>query len=84
MPYGDTWRLHRRIYHQVLNNEAAMSYRPMQCVKARQLILNLSEDTKHFSMHLHTFVSLLFVRLSPTHYPFQVFHVNYHVSCVRI
>ncbi|KAF8557651.1 cytochrome P450 [Imleria badia] len=55
MPYGDTWRLHRRIYHQALNSEAAISYRPMQCVKARQLIVNLAEDPQHFSVHLHTY-----------------------------
>ncbi|KAF8552838.1 cytochrome P450 [Imleria badia] len=55
MPYGDTWRLHRRIYHQALNSEAAMSYRPMQCTKARQLIVNLAEDPEHFSVHLHSY-----------------------------
>ncbi|KAI9571164.1 cytochrome P450 [Boletus coccyginus] len=55
MSYGDVWRLHRRIYQQALNNEAAVSYRPMQCAKARQLIINLAEDPRHFSVHLHTY-----------------------------
>ena len=58
MPYGDTWRLHRRIYHQALNTEAAARYRPMQCAKARQLVINLTEDPRRFSVHLHAFVSL--------------------------
>ena len=84
MPYGDTWRLHRRIYHQAMNNEAAMSYRPMQCTKARQLIINLAEDPQQFSVHLHTFVSLSFVYSLLTHHLIQVFYFNYHVSCVRI
>ncbi|KIJ06122.1 hypothetical protein PAXINDRAFT_25227, partial [Paxillus involutus ATCC 200175] len=30
MPYGDTWRLHRRLYHQALNSEVSLTYRPMQ------------------------------------------------------
>jgi len=55
MPYGDTWRLHRRIYHQAMNSEVAVSYQPMQCTKARQLIVNLAEDPQRFSVHFHTY-----------------------------
>lgn len=84
MPYGDVWRLHRRIYQQALNNEAAVSYRPMQRAKARQLIINLAEDPRHFSVHLHTFVSLSSVCSSLRDRPIQLFYINYHVSCVRI
>ena len=61
MPYGDTWRLHRRIYHQALNAKAAETFRSTQCAKARQLIVNLVEDPQRFSVHLHTFVSLSFL-----------------------
>ena len=84
MSYGDVWRLHRRIYQQALNREAAVSYRPMQCAKARQLIINLAEDPQHFSVHLHTFVLLYFVYSSLRHRPIQLFYIDYHVSCVRI
>ena len=59
MPYGDTWRLHRRIFHQAMNAEAALSYRPMQCAKARQLVINLADNPRNFSALFHTFVSLL-------------------------
>ena len=56
LPYGDTWRLHRRIYHQALNAKAAETFQPMQCAKTRQLIINLVEDPQRFSVYLHTFV----------------------------
>ncbi|KAN0091298.1 Cytochrome P450 [Tylopilus felleus] len=55
MPYGDTWRLHRRIYHQVMNAKAAENFWPMQCAKARQLLVNLVEDPQRFPVHLHTY-----------------------------
>ncbi|KAH0828014.1 cytochrome P450 [Lanmaoa asiatica] len=55
MPYGETWRLHRRIYHQALNAETAVSYRPMQCARAHQLVVDLAEDPRRFSVHLHAY-----------------------------
>lgn len=71
MPYGDTWRLHRRIYHQALNTEAVTSYRPMQCTKARQLIINLAEYPQRFSVHFHTSVLLSLLGSSLRHHPFS-------------
>ena len=61
LSYGDTWRLHRRIFHQALNARTAENFRPMQCAKARQLIINLAEDPQRFSAHLLTFVRLSFL-----------------------
>ncbi|KAG6375513.1 cytochrome P450 [Boletus reticuloceps] len=76
LPYGDTWRLHRRIYHQALNSEAAAKYRPMQCAKARQLIVNLAEDPRHYSAHLHTYSTSIIMSIvygydtAPTNDPY--------------
>ena len=71
MPYGDTWRLHRRIYHQVMNAKAAENFWPMQCAKARQLLVNLVEDPQRFPVHLHTFVWLSFLLPSLTTMEFR-------------
>lgn len=63
MPYGDTWHLYRRIFHQATSAEVAVSYRPMQCAKARQLIVNLTDNLWNFSSHFHTFAWLVFGHL---------------------
>ncbi|KIK93828.1 hypothetical protein PAXRUDRAFT_828579 [Paxillus rubicundulus Ve08.2h10] len=63
MPYGDTWRLHRRIYHQALNSEAALNYRPMQLKKAHHMLLNLLDDPKRFPAHLYTYSSSIIVSI---------------------
>ncbi|KAN0078124.1 Cytochrome P450 [Tylopilus felleus] len=75
LPYGDTWRLHRRICHQALNAKAAEKFWPMQCARARQLIVNLVEDPQRFSVHLHTYSTSIIMSVvygydtSPTNDP---------------
>ncbi|KIJ18569.1 hypothetical protein PAXINDRAFT_167162 [Paxillus involutus ATCC 200175] len=69
MPYGDTWRLHRRLYHQALNSEVSLTYRPMQLRKARQLLLNLLDDPKRFPVHLYTYSSSIVVSIVYGHDP---------------
>ncbi|KIJ63410.1 hypothetical protein HYDPIDRAFT_92580, partial [Hydnomerulius pinastri MD-312] len=39
-PYGDHWRLCRRIFHQTFRADAALTFRPMQLRRARQMIVN--------------------------------------------
>ncbi|KAG9316767.1 cytochrome P450 [Chiua virens] len=76
MPYGDTWRLHRRIYHQSMNAEAAKNYQPMQFAKARQLIVNLAEDPQGSSAHLYTYSTSIIMSIvygydtAPTNDPY--------------
>ncbi|KIJ10808.1 hypothetical protein PAXINDRAFT_16207 [Paxillus involutus ATCC 200175] len=42
--YGDRWRLCRRIFHQTFREQAALTFRPMQLRRARQMILNMVDD----------------------------------------
>ncbi|KAH0826242.1 cytochrome P450 [Lanmaoa asiatica] len=82
MPYGHTWRLHRRIFHQAMNTEAAVSYRPMQCAKARQLIINLTDNPRDFYAHFHTYATSIIMSIvygydtMPTNDPFVEFAEN--------
>ncbi|KAF9227185.1 cytochrome P450 [Gyrodon lividus] len=69
MPYGDTWRLHRRIYHQALNPEASLNYRPMQLRKARQMLVNLVGDSKCFPAHLYTYSTSVIMSIVYGHNP---------------
>ncbi|KAF9243525.1 cytochrome P450 [Melanogaster broomeanus] len=52
LPYGDRWRLHRRLFHQAFNANAALSFRPIQMEKAHELIMNLLTTPDDFSAHM--------------------------------
>ncbi|KIJ63264.1 hypothetical protein HYDPIDRAFT_92786 [Hydnomerulius pinastri MD-312] len=54
-PYGDHWRLCRRIIHQTFRAEAAFAFRPMQLRRARQMIVNMIDNPEQYSSHYSTF-----------------------------
>ncbi|KAH7912798.1 cytochrome P450 [Hygrophoropsis aurantiaca] len=54
-PYGDEWRLARRLFHQTFRVDAAQGFRPMQLSKAHQLLINLIEDPASYIAHMETF-----------------------------
>ncbi|KAG2747300.1 cytochrome P450 [Suillus brevipes Sb2] len=45
LPYGETLRQHRRIFHQVLKAEASISYQEMYSRHANELVINLLDST---------------------------------------
>ncbi|KIK95907.1 hypothetical protein PAXRUDRAFT_826540 [Paxillus rubicundulus Ve08.2h10] len=53
--YGDHWRLCRRIFHQTFRADAALTFRPMQLRRARQMIVNMIEDPDRYAFHYSTF-----------------------------
>ncbi|KAH7928071.1 cytochrome P450 [Leucogyrophana mollusca] len=55
MPYGDQWRLCRRLFHQTFRAEAALNFLPMQLGKAHQLLTNLIDDAGSYIAHMETF-----------------------------
>ena len=56
MPYGDTFRMHRKLYHQVLRIEASNSYQDLYLRKAHELVVNLLDAPKELEGHLNTLV----------------------------
>ncbi|KAH7887307.1 cytochrome P450 [Phlebopus sp. FC_14] len=54
-PYGDHWRLCRRIFHQTFRPEAALNLRSSQLRRARQMVLNMIEDPAEYPFHYATF-----------------------------
>ncbi|KAG1735601.1 cytochrome P450 [Suillus paluster] len=54
MPYGDTFRMHRKLYHQVLRIEASNSYQDLYLRKAHELVANLLDAPKDMQGHLNT------------------------------
>ncbi|KIJ10807.1 hypothetical protein PAXINDRAFT_172032 [Paxillus involutus ATCC 200175] len=53
--YGDQWRLCRRIFHQTFRPDSALTFRPMQLRRARQMIVNMIDDPDRYSSHYSTF-----------------------------
>lgn len=47
-PYGDHWRLCRRIFHQTYRADAVLNLHPMQLHKARQLVMNMIENPDRY------------------------------------
>ncbi|KAH7927918.1 cytochrome P450 [Leucogyrophana mollusca] len=56
-PYGNEWRLARRLFHQSFRAEAALDFRPMQLRKARQLLNNLTDTPQSYQAHVTTFAA---------------------------
>ncbi|KAI6039877.1 cytochrome P450 [Pisolithus marmoratus] len=57
LPYGDEWRLHRKLFHQALRAESNLHYREVYFTRAQRLLVNLLETPADFNMHLKHFVA---------------------------
>ncbi|OAX32460.1 cytochrome P450, partial [Rhizopogon vinicolor AM-OR11-026] len=44
IPYGDTWRVHRKLFHQTLRSDATVKYQALYTSKAIALVQNLLQD----------------------------------------
>ncbi|KAG1907629.1 cytochrome P450 [Suillus fuscotomentosus] len=53
LPYGETLRQHRKIFHQVLRAEVSISYRELYSRHANELVINLLGGTSDLLQH-HT------------------------------
>ncbi|KIJ15177.1 hypothetical protein PAXINDRAFT_34612, partial [Paxillus involutus ATCC 200175] len=53
--YGDHWRLCRQIFHQTFCADSALTFRPMQLRRARQMIVNLIDKPDQYASHFSTF-----------------------------
>ncbi|TCD64295.1 hypothetical protein EIP91_004273 [Steccherinum ochraceum] len=53
MPYGSTWRSHRRIAHQYLNYDATQQYRAVQLDEIRASLSRILESPQHAKQHTH-------------------------------
>ncbi|KAG2110336.1 cytochrome P450 [Suillus discolor] len=53
LPYGETLRQHRKIFHQVLRAEISVSYRELYSRHANELVINLLGATSDLLQH-HT------------------------------
>lgn len=52
MPYGDTWRKHRRLFHNHFNPAASLTYLDVQTKEAHSLLQSLAENPADFVRHI--------------------------------
>ncbi|KAF8135167.1 CyP450 monooxygenase [Boletus edulis] len=55
LPYGPSWRRHRKAMHQVLSPTAMLNYRGAQLNKVHQLVRNISQVPDDVLAHFRTF-----------------------------
>lgn len=55
--YGERFRIHRRLYHQVFRSEAAVAYRPRQLRKAYEMLTLILHDPGHYGDHFEVFAA---------------------------
>ncbi|KAJ7495387.1 cytochrome P450 [Mycena latifolia] len=53
MPYGDTWRINRRLFNQTFNTKAARQYRPLELTASRALLQRLVDRPDSFFDHFY-------------------------------
>ncbi|KAG2068708.1 cytochrome P450 [Suillus decipiens] len=56
MPYGDRWRLHRRILHQAFCQAAIPTYHPAQLHSAHKMLFSLLQDPSNYTSHFQMFI----------------------------
>ncbi|KIJ62887.1 hypothetical protein HYDPIDRAFT_30029 [Hydnomerulius pinastri MD-312] len=57
LPYGDEWRLHRKLFQHSLRVESEARYREVYLTRARTLLTNLLEAPADFEAHLKSYVA---------------------------
>ncbi|KAG1833877.1 cytochrome P450 [Suillus variegatus] len=55
MPYGNRWRLHRRIFHQAFHQAATPAHQAVQLRSAHKMLSSLLQDPDNYPDHFQMF-----------------------------
>ncbi|KAG1864133.1 cytochrome P450 [Suillus subalutaceus] len=55
MPYGNRWRLHRRIFHQAFHQAVIPAHHDVQLRSAHKMLFNLLQDPSNYPSHFQMF-----------------------------
>ncbi|KAG2041576.1 cytochrome P450 [Suillus americanus] len=55
MPYGDRWRLHRRMFHQAFRQAEIPTYHASQLRSAHKMLFNFLQDPGNYPSHVKMF-----------------------------
>ncbi|KAH7311321.1 putative cytochrome P450 [Stachybotrys elegans] len=59
MKYGQTWRMVRRIMHELLNVKAAQAFEPYQILENQQMMYEILTDPDNFVQHVRRYSNSL-------------------------
>lgn len=59
MPYGETWRMIRKIMHSVLHINASKGYVPYQDLESKQMLCGILDQPNFFADHIRRFTNSL-------------------------
>lgn len=59
MPYGETWRMIRKIMHSVLHINASKGYVPYQDLESKQMLSGILNEPQLFGDHIRRFTNSL-------------------------
>ncbi|KAI6095101.1 cytochrome P450 [Pisolithus croceorrhizus] len=59
MPYCDEWRLHRKLFHSVLNKEQSRKYAPVQLHRVHKFLVHMLTTPQDFKGHFETLASAI-------------------------
>ncbi|OAX33816.1 cytochrome P450 [Rhizopogon vinicolor AM-OR11-026] len=76
LPYGDKWRLHRRIFHQQFHRAAIHTYHAELLRGAHQMLFNFLQDPTNYTGHVRMFTSSFILSVV---YDYQPTSENDHV-----
>lgn len=54
LPYGELWRRHRRLLHELFRPEAAARYQEIQTKKIHDTLRGILDTPENFMMHVRT------------------------------
>ncbi|KAG1865919.1 cytochrome P450 [Suillus subalutaceus] len=61
LPYGETLRIHRKLFHQAFGAEASAEYHDLYCRKAYELVINLISAPHKLEKHLEMYSGSLII-----------------------
>ncbi|KAG1840373.1 cytochrome P450 [Suillus subalutaceus] len=67
LPYGETLRRHRKIFHQVFRAEVSVSYHEMYSHYANELVINLLNPTSDLQQHTRVYAASLIMAVTYGH-----------------
>ena len=84
MPYGTSWRQHRKVFHQYFYPNAAAEYIPKQLSEARKTLLRIVERPEEFRDHIRLYVSLdsmgPFILFLPSYFSASILNIVYGIK----
>ncbi|KAG0708656.1 cytochrome P450 [Suillus ampliporus] len=63
MPYGDRWRLHRRIFHQAFRPAEIPTYHAAQLRSAHKFLFSILQDPSNYPRHFQMFKTSLMLSI---------------------